>query len=292
LVEVTTVIVAIGGGVLSAALGRAAQRSKGGRWARDLGDRPRWRLPARPRARLGRALSDAAVDLDPEGACELVLGGVGASIMVALAIAPGLAVPAALVVMAAGPVALRIARNRAQQRFVAALPSGLEQVAAALRGGASIGDALESFAADSPLRPDVSRVRARAALGGGLADALAAWPEERPVPAVRATAGALAVAASIGGRSADALDGLAASLRDRLGAVAEAQSLSAQARLSAVVVGGAPIAYLVFSAIADPASVDALVGTRAGLACLVAGLTCEALAAIWMRRIVREGADE
>ena len=289
---VTTVLVAVGGGALSAALGRAAQRSRGGRWARDLGEHPRWRLPTRPRAWLGRALADADVDVEPEGACELGLGAVAASAMVALAIAPGLAVPAALGVVAAGPVALRIARTRGQQRFVAALPGGLEQVAAALRGGASIGDALESLAVVSPLAPDFSRVRARAALGGGLADALAGWPEERPVPAVRATAGALAVAASLGGRSADALDGLAASLRDRLGAVAEARSLSAQARLSAVVVGGAPVAYLAFSAIADPTSVDALVGSRAGLVCLIAGLTCEVLAAFWMRRIVAAGADE
>lgn len=287
-----TALVAIGGGALSVALGRAARRSSAGRRVRGLGEQSRWRLPARPRAWLGRALADAAVDLEPEGACELVAGAVAASIMVALAIAPGLTVPTALAVAAAGPVALRIARTRAQQRFVAALPGGLEQVAAALRGGASIGDALESLAVDSPLASDVRRVRARAAFGGGLADALAAWAEERPVPAVRAAAGALAVAATIGGRSADALDGLAASLRERLGATAEARALSAQARLSAVVVGGAPLGYLMFSAIADPTSVDALIGSGAGRACLVAGLTCEALAGLWMRRIVHAGVDE
>ncbi len=136
------------------------------------------------------------------------------------------------------------------------------------------------------------RIRARAALGLGLAGSLATWPEERPVPAVRAAAGALAVAATIGGRAAAALDGLAASLRERLGATAEARSLSAQARLSAVVVGGAPLAYLLFGAIADPGSAEALVSTGPGRVCLVAGLTCEGLAAMWMRRIVRAGTIE
>ena len=109
---------------------------------------------------------------------------------------------------------------------------------------------------------------------------------ERDVGDVRAVAGALAVAETLGGRSAHALDGLAASLRDRIGAAAEARSLSAQARLSAVVVGASPLAYLVFSALVDPGSVGVLVGTGAGRACLVVGLLLEGVAALWMRRIL------
>lgn len=287
-----TVLVALGGGTTSVALARAARRVQAGRRVRGLAGRSAWRLPARPRAWLAGALADAAIDLEPEGACELVIGAAVGSTLFALAIAPGLALPVALASIAAGPLALRVARHRAQQRFVAALPGGLEQVAAALRGGASIADALAPLAVSGPLAPDVRRVRARASLGVGLADALAAWPEERPVSAVRAAAGALAVATTVGGRSADALDGLAASLRERLGADAEARSLSAQARLSAIVVGGAPLAYLAFSAIADPASIDALVGTGAGRVCLVAGLSCEGIAALWMRHIVGGGAGE
>ena len=54
---------------------------------------------------------------------------------------------------------------------------------------------------------------------------------------VDASAGALALCASVGGRSADALDGLATSLRDRLAVGAEARALSSQARMSAMVVG-------------------------------------------------------
>jgi len=71
-----------------------------------------------------------------------------------------------------------------------------------------------------------------------------------------------------------------------LGALAEARALSSQARLSALVVGGAPVAYLIFSAVVDPSSVDVLLATDAGRVCLVLGLGCEALAALWMRRIL------
>ena len=90
----------------------------------------------------------------------------------------------------------------------------------------------------------------------------------------------------MGGRAADALDRLASSLRDRLDAVAEAQALSTQARLSAIVVGAAPLGYLVFASLVDARSVTALVGTGVGRVCLVVGVALEALAAVWMRRIV------
>ncbi len=91
----------------------------------------------------------------------------------------------------------------------------------------------------------------------------------------------------MGGRAAEAIDGLAASLRHRLDAAAEAHALSAQARLSALVIGAAPLGYLAFSGLVDPRSVTMLVSTGVGRVCLVAGLGLEVLAALWIRRIVR-----
>lgn len=284
-----TVAVAISGLLGSAVLTRAARRAAAGDHVRRLGGHARWRLPTRIRGWSVRALADADLDLEPEAACELWLGGVLAATLLAAGVARGFAVPVGLTALIAAPIGLRVARGRAQRRFVAALPGGLEHVAAGLRGGASVADAITTLSEGStPLAPDLRRIRARAGLGLGLADALGTWPHDRPLPSVRAVAGALAVAASIGGRAADALDGLAASLRERMGAIAEARALSAQARLSAVVVGGAPVAYLAFTALVDPASVQVLVATPAGRVCLGIGIGLDALAIVWMRHIVRE----
>jgi tight adherence protein B len=242
---------------------------------------------------LERALAEAAVEMDPESACEMVAAAIAGSAMLTYAVAPGLLLLVVPSMLAAGPIALRVARGRARQRFVAALPAGVEHVAAALRGGAGIGEALATVAeAGGPLAPDMARVQARAALGVSVADALAAWPAERPLASVRAVAGSLAVASTTGGRAAAALDGLAASLREQLGAIAEARALSAQARLSAVIVGAAPVGYLLFSAALDPSSVDVLVTTHIGRVCLGAGIVCEVLAALWMRRILSGGERE
>ena len=230
-------------------------------------------------------MPDLALDAEP--AVELWAGAVAAAGLVAAALSPGLVLPALLVTIAAAPASLWVLRTRAQRRYAAALPLALEQIAAHLRGGGTVGHGVAALAGgDGPLAGDVRRVQARADLGVGLADALAAWPVERDLRDVRAVAGALAVAETLGGRSAHALDGLAASLRDRIGAAAEARSLSAQARLSAVVVGASPLAYLVFSALVDPGSVGVLVGTGTGRVCLVVGLLLEVVAGLWMRRIL------
>ncbi len=288
-----TVTVGAIGGIVALALVRSARRVEAGQQARSLTGPRRWRLPAAARTWLIRALDDAALTFEPEAACELwIAGSIGVAIPAA-ALAPGLGVAAALGALVAGPVALRVARGRTRRRLVVALPGALEHVAAGLRGGATVDEAVDALGeGDGPLAPDLRRVRARASLGPGLADALRSWSAERNLSSVRAACGALSVAASVGGPAAGAIDGLAGSLRDRLGAVAEARALSSQARVSAIVVGGAPLAYLGFSAVADPASLSLLVETGAGRACLVLGLVFEVLGIVIMRRIVRSEDDQ
>jgi tight adherence protein B len=284
---VLSLAVAVVGPVGVAALVSAARRASATERARHLGARGRWRLPARARVLVARSLLEADVRLEPEQAVELWAAGSAGAALLAATLAPGLVPPTFMVAVVSGPTGLRLARHRRRRRLTAALPGAVEQISAELRGGGTVGDGIRHLAADDgSLAPELRRVAARADLGLGLADALASWPDESGVPDVRAVAGALAVAATIGGRSAAALDGLAASLRDRLGATAEARSLSAQARLSAVVIGAAPLVYLLFSALVDPATLAVLLGTGVGRVCLLVGLALEALAALWMRRIV------
>ena len=185
------------------------------------------------------------------------------------------------------PVGLALARGRAQRAYIAALPGFVELVAAQLRSGHTVSSALlELSERPGPIAPDLARMQQRIALGATFDDALSRWADERALEPVRAVAGAFAVANETGGAAAAALDGLARSMRDLLGAQAEAAALSAQARLSAVVVGAAPVAYLVFATAADPRSATMLVTTSTGRICLALGLAFDATGAWWMRRIV------
>jgi tight adherence protein B len=284
---VLTIVVAFVGPLTCAALAIAGRRATAADRVRALGPSSRWSIPGRPRARLAVALGAADISMEPEQAVELWTIGVLASSILAAAIVPALAIPTAVVGVVAAPVTLALARNRRERRFAAALPGALEQVAADLRGGGTVGGAIERLAeSEHVVAVDFRRIHVRSRLGVSLADALTSWPSDHDAPGVRASAGALSVAAAMGGRAADAIDGLASSIRHRLDAAAEARALSSQARLSAIVIGVAPIAYLAFSSLVDRRSVTALISTGVGRFCLGLGLGLEALAALWIRRIV------
>ncbi|HEX4490775.1 MAG TPA: type II secretion system F family protein [Acidimicrobiia bacterium] len=254
------------------------------------------RLPARLREVLDGALRAADVELDAPAALQLWLLGIVAAGCLAAGLDIALAPIAMVAVLVGAPVSLYGARHRGERRAADELPVVLELVASELRTGGTVGDSLASVTGRPvggrrlALAPDVERVVRRCELGAPVDEALAAWAAERADAGVRSAAGALAVAATTGGRAAAALDGLAASLRDRREIAAEARALSAQARLSAVVVGCLPIGYLVGCALLDPRQVRVLLHTGFGALCLVIGLVLETLAVVWIRFILREEA--
>ena len=67
----------------------------------------------------------------------------------------------------------------------------------------------------------------------------------------------------------------------------EVRALASQARASAVVIVVAPAVFAVVAALADPEVLHFLVGTPAGLACLVGGAGLDAAGGAWMRAITR-----
>lgn len=280
------VLLVAGGVALTAHLVRLAGRADSRARVRRL--RPTaHRLPPRLRTQVERQLQRADLDVPPESALAWWGVGVVAASWCALVIAPGVLVPACLAAVVAGPVALRLRAGHGDRRARADLPAVLDHVVAHLRAGGTVRDAVEHLAErPGPLLPDFRRLRARLALGATLEDALVAWGAERPLGGVRAAAGALALVAGVGGSAAVPLEGLAASLRADDAAAGEARALSAQARLSAVVVGLAPLAYLAFTTATDPGATRVLLGTAAGRLCLAVGLALEVAAALWMRAIV------
>lgn len=168
-------------------------------------------------------------------------------------------------------------------------PAALDQLAAHLRAGGTVLAGLRDLAArPGPLAGDLGRVVAGVDAGSTLTRALAGWRAgEVDSEFDLVLAGALEVSQVAGGAVAGALEGLAAGLRDTLEAAHELRAQSVQARLSAAVVGLAPLGVLGLSLISDRRVAGALVGTAGGRLCLASGLILEALAGVWMRHILR-----
>jgi len=285
---VIVLALAVAGTGMSAWLARAARR---------FAVLDRLRAPERPwlphavRAPLLRAFDAAAIDRTPEAVVQLwvlaafLVGVVGC----ALDVHVGLLL--ALAVLLGAPAWLFVAQKRRARAVAVAVPDTLERIAAELRAGGTLATALTWLASEGgPLAGDLARVRSRVELGAPLPEALAQWAAERRAAGIGSAAGALALAHEVGGASADALDSLAVSLRDRLAVTAETRALSAQARYSALVVGLAPLGYFAFSTIVDRRTARALLTTGPGLLCAVVGIALELVGAWWMHRILAGGA--
>ncbi len=148
--------------------------------------------------------------------------------------------PVATVVLAAGWAVVAAARRRAARTVAPAAEAAfLAAVAAELRGGSSLRWALVNAVADAPgldLGAVLRRARAGLPVEALAAEIATGLPTNGPVAAA-----AIDLTARTGARAAATFEALA----DRAGFTAELarerRALTAQARLSAVVVGGAPV---------------------------------------------------
>lgn len=182
-----------------------------------------------------------------------------------------------------------LGRRRAAAQAERDLLRVLDALAAALRSGASpraaLGEAAE--VTEGPLRDDLSVVQRRLAMGETTSGALAAWSERRPLPGIRLLVAVLTLGTRTGGDLARAVDDVAATERHRRATRDEVRSLSAQARLSAVVVAVAPVAFTALAALADPGVGRFLLATPLGWGCLLGGTALDLAGAWWMRAVTR-----
>ncbi len=236
--------------------------------------------------RVARALAAADVDADARAA---VTGWVcsGAATAVAAALLLGPLVGAVSLACAVGAPAgwLHGNRDRAQRRADEALPELLEAAAASVRAGDSLRTALLAAAtttngrAADELRDELLLADRRTAV------AVSRWAQRWPSANVRLTAAAVAVAMEVGGAAARSLDAVAATIRERQAIAHDVRVLSTQARVSAFVLGIAPIVFGALAGAIDPSTATFLVATTPGHVCLVVGLALDAAGLLWMQRL-------
>jgi tight adherence protein B len=251
----------------------------------------RWPL-FEPPERVAVALAQADLPVAPavawtSGVTALAVG----PLIAAIAGGPGLAGLAVLGLLGGPVLVVRSRRGGADGRIEHALPGALEAVARSLRSGASLRQAVEeagqATASGKILAAELARAAAEASQGASLVAALEGVAARRPLPGVRLGVAALCLGAETGGAQARAVDGVAATVRERLAVAAELRALSSQARISALVIGLAPIGFGAFAAATDPRTSQFLLHTPAGLLLVVAGLVLDGLGWLWMQHLAK-----
>jgi tight adherence protein B len=164
----------------------------------------------------------------------------------------------------------------------------LEAVARSLRGGASLALALGEAVVSVPpclAADELHAALARHERGAPVIAAIEAWSGGAPTAARSEAGAALALGSDLGGARAQALEGAAASLRDRAELLREVRALTSQARSSATVMVLAPIGFAFYAWTTDRRVAELMLTTPFGWACLAGGLALDALGAWWMARL-------
>lgn len=184
------------------------------------------------------------------------------------------------------------AKRRATRRAAAVdgqLLDAVGAVASAVRSGRSLIQAIEVAAEEvgDPLGPTLADVSERVELGVPLDRALEEWAESVGGSDVRLVAGVLRLHRRTGGALARSLDDLAQTLRGRRDSARELRSLTAQARLSAGILGLLPLGFFLFLSVVARRDIESAYRTTVGASAIGVGLALQGLAFVWIRRLLR-----
>lgn len=168
-----------------------------------------------------------------------------------------------------------------------ALPALVDALASALGSGLSLPLAFAEIAPTLPraLAAATARTAASLALGARIGDALASYDGIVPAQDLAPVAIVLRSFARSGGRVGPSLDRVATLLRGRLALEEERSALTAQARVSAIVLVALAPLGVVFFAFALPDYLVTLVSEGRWL--LAIAIVFELFGALWLFRIVR-----
>jgi tight adherence protein B len=193
----------------------------------------------------------------------------------------------------AARAALRARRRRRRLAIAAAAPAIARALADALAGGHSVRGALAAAASGGgvpgPAGDELRAAAAQLELGERTGDVLRSLARRAGPGPLDTLVAAVLLQRDAGGDLAGLLRSLAGALEERARTVADARSATAQARFSALLVTGLPLAGIVLGELAAPGFVVAL--AAAPLPALLAGaaMVLQLVAFVWVRRIARVG---
>jgi tight adherence protein B len=223
---------------------------------------------------------------------ERALTWTGAATLLTLLAATLVAGPLGIVPALFLPVAahLLVERRVAKQRalFAEQLPDNLQVIASAMRAGHSFVGALQVVVEDAPepTRAELKQVIADERLGVPLEEAFATVVRRMQSQDLEQVALVAALQRETGGNTAEVLDRVNETLRERMAVRRLVRTLTAQGRMSRWVLTGIPVVLLVLLTSVNPAYMHPLYSTAMGKALLIVAATMVITGSLVIKRIV------
>ena len=238
---------------------------------------------------LEKKLEQADLPLRPAEALFFYLAAVGVISVLGLVLGKLMGLLFAVVVVGLGPIlVLSLMAGRRRRKFASQLPDTLQLLAGSLRAGYSLLQGVDAVAqeVDDPMGSELRRVLAEARLGRPLEDALEDASERMASDDFSWAVMAVRIQREVGGNLAELLDTVSETMISRERLRREVRSLTAEGRVSAVVLGILPIIMgaLMFSL--NPDYIRKLFETGMGQVMSIGAAVLAGIGFYWMKKCV------
>lgn len=240
--------------------------------------------------RLNDALEKAGLNMRPGEFVVLAATAVcGGTVVALLAVGPFGALAAAGLLSGVAGGGLSVARARRQRRLADQLGDTLQLLAGSLRSGHGLVQALDMVTreAESPTAEEFHRVIVETRLGRDLGDALQALAERAGNDDIEWVVQAIRIHREVGGDLAEILDRVGETIRDRNRVRGQVRSLTAEGRLSAIILMGLPFLVGGWMWLTNRPYVAELTNRPQGRAVLAVGAVLMTIGGFVLRRLVR-----
>ncbi|MGH8936817.1 MAG: type II secretion system F family protein, partial [Acidimicrobiia bacterium] len=239
---------------------------------------------------LNTALEQADIPLSPG---EAVAGAMAGAVVLGLAV--GLMATSVLLGLLAFVVgvllvlsAVRFIGAREKRRFENQLPDTLTLISTSLRAGYSLLQAVEAVAEESPspTSREFARAIAESRLGRPVVAAMQAMGQRMQSADFTWAVMAIEIQREVGGNLAEVLQIVADTMRQRNRLKGEIRALTAEGRISAVVLAMLPIGMFAFLWVSNRSYLEPLLTNSVGWLAIGAGIMAMGIGIYWMRKIV------
>ena len=236
-------------------------------------------------------LEQANLPLRPAEALFFYGAGVVLLGVAAVAAAPSLPVGLIFAVLVAvlPVVVVRQLRKRRLKTFEAQLPDTLNLLSGSLRAGYSFLQGLEAVVQETtgPMGRELRRVLAEARLGRPLEEALADVADRMESRDFEWSVLAIRIQREVGGNLAELLQTVAETMVQRSRLRGEVKALTAEGRISGIIMGLLPVALGLFMFTASPGYINDLFSSVAGWAMVIGSAVMAVVGFAWIQKIIK-----
>jgi tight adherence protein B len=193
-------------------------------------------------------------------------------------------------IVAAVPViVVRQLRRRRMKAFEAQLPDTLNLLSGSLRAGYSFLQGLEAVVQETsdPMARELRRVLAEARLGRPLEDALGDVAVRMESNDFDWSVMAIRIQREVGGNLAELLQTVADTMVQRSRLRGEVRALTAEGRISGIIMGLLPVGLGLFMFTASPGYINDLFTSVTGWAMVIGSVVMAAVGFAWIQKIIK-----